>query len=210
MDYFAILGLPRRLNIDSAELEQRFRGLSRECHPDYFVHASPAERRASVERSSYLNDAYRTLKHPMSRLEYLLELEGFPLKPQLAPGGSTQSTAATVPPALLEQVFELNEELDAARSNRVRSESDGWDANLMRARAPVERLRDQHEDDLKALSQRWDALVEAGAVDSGERRPILAALRDRMLERNYIVNMLAAIDRELANDKGTNTEVTES
>jgi len=210
LDYFAILGLPRRLNIDNAELEQRFRGLSRECHPDYFVHASPAERRASVERSSFLNDAYRTLKHPISRIEYLLELEGFPLKPHVAHNGSAGTSAASVPPALLEQVFELNEELDAARSRRARGDSmDMWGAHLARARAPVERLRDEHEDDLKALSERWDALVVGGSSDNGDRRATLAALRDRMLERNYIVNMLAAIDRELTSDKSSNTEDTE-
>src|SRR5689334_2182113 len=130
LDYFAILGLPRRLTIDSAELERRFRGLSRECHPDYFVHASAAERRASVERSSQLNDAYRTLKHPISRIEYLLELEGFPLKPPVttdAKDASASTAAASVPPALLEQVFTLNEELDAAREKRTGGESaDSW------------------------------------------------------------------------------------
>src|SRR5450759_5202687 len=59
-DYFAFLGLSRKLNIDQAELESNFRTLSRQFHPDYFHNASPAERRASLERSSYLNDAYRT------------------------------------------------------------------------------------------------------------------------------------------------------
>ena len=75
-DYFAFLGLPRKLNLDLADLEQRFRALSRQFHPDYFYNATPAERRASLERSSYLNDAYRTLRQPITRLEYLLSLEG--------------------------------------------------------------------------------------------------------------------------------------
>src|SRR5262245_1704984 len=75
-DYFAFLGLPRKVNLDGNDLEQRFRRLSRQFHPDFFYNASPAERRASLERSSYLNDAYRTLKQPMARLSYLLELEG--------------------------------------------------------------------------------------------------------------------------------------
>ncbi len=70
-DYVAFLGVPRKLNLDLADLEQRFRALSRQFHPDYFYNAPPAERRASLERSSYLNDAYRTLKHPVSRVEYL-------------------------------------------------------------------------------------------------------------------------------------------
>src|SRR5437867_8578165 len=69
-DYFAFLGLPRRLNLDLDELERRFRALSRQFHPDYFYNAPPTDRRASLERSSYLNDAYRTLKQPIPRISY--------------------------------------------------------------------------------------------------------------------------------------------
>ena len=65
-DYFSFLGVQRKLNLDAAELEQRFRTLSRQFHPDYFYNATPAERRASLDRSSYLNNAYRTLKQPIS------------------------------------------------------------------------------------------------------------------------------------------------
>src|SRR5438552_8172634 len=54
-DYFSFFSLPRKLKIDPADLEKRFRGLSRQFHPDYFYNAEPAERRASLERSSYLN-----------------------------------------------------------------------------------------------------------------------------------------------------------
>src|SRR5262245_23895109 len=76
-NYFAFMGLPRKLNLDPDELERKFRTLSRQFHPDFFYNATPAERRASLERSSYLNDAYRTLKDPVARVEYLLSLEGF-------------------------------------------------------------------------------------------------------------------------------------
>ena len=71
-DYFGFLGVPRKLNLDAADLERRFRSLSRQFHPDYFYNATPVERRASLERSSCLNDAYRTLRQPGARIEYLL------------------------------------------------------------------------------------------------------------------------------------------
>src|SRR6266566_4551699 len=71
-DFFSFFGLPRKLNVDMADLERRYRALSRQCHPDYFHNSTPSERRASLERSSYLNDAYRTLRHPAARIEYLL------------------------------------------------------------------------------------------------------------------------------------------
>ena len=97
-----------------ADFEQRYRALSRQFHPDYFYNAAPAERRASLEKSSYLNDAYRTLRNPVSRVEYLLKLEG------LAPQGPEQALEAGAA-GLLEEVFALNEELDEVREQRARA-----------------------------------------------------------------------------------------
>jgi molecular chaperone HscB len=191
-DYFAFLGVPRRLRLDAAELERRFRALSRQFHPDFFYNASPAERRASLERASYLNDAYRTLKQPIVRISYLLELEGF------GTAASVGQAAPTVPPSLLEEVFSLNEELDAVRDLRAGGAPAGeWKARLERARAPIEAKRAAHEAELEELSAEWDALDSA---DPGQpaRRNVLAALRERMLERNYITNLLGGIERELA------------
>ncbi len=189
-DYFSFFGLPRKLQIDPGELERRFRTLSRQFHPDYFYNAEPAERRASLERSSYLNDAYRTLKESASRIEYLLRLEGHgPASPEEA--------SRQVPPGLLEEVFALNEELDEIRQMR----SDGappaeWRPRLERARQPIVEKQKEHESQLEALSSRWDAAIESDA-DAEERGAILLALRERFLERNYISNLLSGIEREL-------------
>jgi molecular chaperone HscB len=185
-DYFSFLGLPRKLNIPAADLEQRFRSLSREFHPDYFYNASPAQRRASLERSSYLNDAYRTLRQPETRVEYLLKIEG------LAPQGPAEASRQ-VPPALLEEVFALNEELDEIRDLRAGGAAvEAWRDRLEQARQPIEAKRVEHEAQLQELSARWDA-----AASESDRRGALEALRDRFLERNYINNLLAGIDREL-------------
>jgi molecular chaperone HscB len=189
-DYFSFLGLPGRLTIGADDLDQRFRALSRQFHPDYFYNATPAERRASLERSSYLNDAYRTLRQPATRIEYLLKLEG------LAPNSPAEASRQ-VPPGMLEDVFALNEELDEIREMRASGGSaDLWRGRLERARQPIEAKRVEHEAQLQALSARWDALVDSGAAE-GERRAVLDALRDRFLERNYITNLLAGIEREL-------------
>ena len=75
-DYFAFLGLPRKLLIDEAELEKTFYALSRQFHPDYFMNANDREQQASVERSSMLNDAYRVLRDPVTRAKYLLSFHG--------------------------------------------------------------------------------------------------------------------------------------
>ena len=110
-DYFSFFGLPRKLTIDLADLERRFRALSRQFHPDYYYNATTAERLASLERSSYLNDAYRVLKQPLDRAEYLLKLEGLPAVGQ-------HQDAREMEPGLLEEVFALNEELDDVRAAR--------------------------------------------------------------------------------------------
>ncbi len=186
-DYFSFFGIPRQLTLDTADLERRFRELSRKFHPDYFYNASPAERLASLERSSYLNDAYRALRNPVSRIEHLLALEGLPPTRH-------EDSAVKVPPALLEEVFALNEELDEIRELR---ESGGdrptLAARLASARKPIERKRDEHEREVQELSARWDA---EAAADPAERKRTLEALRERLLERTYINNLLATIERE--------------
>jgi len=189
-DYFSFLGVPRHLNLDLQELEGRFRELSRKFHPDYYYNATPSERLASLERSSYLNDAYRTLRNPVSRIEHLLAIEGMP------PARSADGTAK-VPPSLLEEVFALNEELDEIRELR----ESGADPNVLRARLesarkPIDARREEHEEQLRQLSGQWDALASDVAPDLKKRT--LDALRERLLERNYINNLLASIEREMA------------
>ncbi len=190
-DYFSFLGLPRKLNLDPEQLERQFRALSRQFHPDYFYNATPAERRASLERSSYLNDAYRTLKQPVARITYLLEQEGLWTAADRGESGHTQ-----VPAALLEEVFALNEELDEVRSARAAGAPESeWAPRLRRAAAPIEAKRAEHEQDLERLAAEWDALVDGHAA-ADARKTVLDALRARMLERNYITNLLATIERE--------------
>ena len=193
-DYFSFFGLPRRLQIDAPELERRFREMSRKFHPDFYYNAAPVERLASLERSSYLNDAYRALRDPIARVEHLLAVEGL-TSPNAHPStGSGQATFAKVPPSLLEEVFELNEELDAIREARESgAAAERLRGRLDAARQPIEQKRDAHVRQLEHLMAEWDA-------QSG--RPTLDRLRDVLLERNYINNLLATIDREAAADHG--------
>ena len=188
-DYFSFLGLPRQLVIDATALERHFRDLSRKFHPDYYYNASSAERLASLERSSYLNDAYRALKSPASRIEHLLAIEGLP-------SAKSEDGTAKVPPSLLEEVFALNEELDEIRELRESgADSDTLRTRLEKARAPIEAKREEHERQLQELSARWDAQANAPAA---EKRETLDALRERLLERNYIGNLLGSIEREMS------------
>ncbi|HEY2900991.1 MAG TPA: Fe-S protein assembly co-chaperone HscB [Polyangia bacterium] len=122
-DFFAVMGVDRRFDVDFAALEQRYRELTRKLHPDRFARADARARRASLGRSVQLNEAWRALKDPIRRAEYLLQL--------LAAGNSQPETA---PPALLAEILELRQELGEARA-------EGDDAKVqvmaraMRARA---------------------------------------------------------------------------
>jgi molecular chaperone HscB len=187
-DYFTFFGLRRRLRLDVNDMEQRFRALSRLFHPDYFHNATSTERLASLERASYLNDAFRTLRDPMARLEYLLKLEGFTPK-------ESHDATTKVPQGLLEKVFELNEELEAIQDMRAEGASASAIAlRLHAARQPIESSLARHEEDLEALMSEHDACLEAG--DTEGRHAALMQLRTLMLERTYLMNLLTTVRRE--------------
>ncbi len=188
-DYFIFFGLPRKLTIDLEDLERRFRSLSRQFHPDYFYTASAAERIASLERASYLNDAYRVLKQPLDRAEYLLKVEGLP-------GVGRHQDASELPAGVLEEVFALNEELDEVRAAREAGvPAEQVQARLEAARRPVEERAARQEAQLEALFQRWDKQADEEAPPD-VRRATLESLRGLLQERSYIANLIAATDRE--------------
>jgi molecular chaperone HscB len=187
-DYFTFFGLRRRLRLDVNDMEQRFRALSRLFHPDYFHNATSTERLASLERASYLNDAFRTLRDPMARLEYLLKLEGFTPK-------ESHDATTKVPQGLLEEVFELNEELEAIQDMRAEGASASAIAlRLHAARQPIESNLTRHEEHLDALMSEHDACLEAG--DTEGRHAALRRLRTLLLERTYLMNLLTTVRRE--------------
>ncbi len=201
VDYFTFFGLPRKLNVDLNGLEKEFYALSRRLHPDGFFSASEVERLWSLEQSSQLNDAYRTLKDPIRRTEYLLRLEGVELEEQ-----SKQATEAArasgnlkkqvVPPALLEEVFELNMQLEELRANRKMGEKDdALEAELSGQKKLLEEKFDALFSELKGLWSEWDQAVES------ETEPARLPIRDKLLDlvnrRNYIRNLVRDVNEAL-------------
>jgi molecular chaperone HscB len=107
-DFFGVLGVERRYDLDVASMEQRYRELTRKLHPDRFARADPRARRASLARSVQLNEAWRALKNPVRRAEYLLGL-------LLMRTDAKESEKETAPAALLAEILELRQELGEAR-----------------------------------------------------------------------------------------------
>jgi molecular chaperone HscB len=167
-DYFEFLDLPRNLAIDSKDLEKRFYALSRQLHPDLHSRKSVEEREQALESTAILNDAYRTLREPTSRAEYLLKLEGFDIGEQ---------TTKDVPPELLEEVFELNMAIEELRSG----DTDAL-PQLESARRRFEEMRGDLDAGLQTEFAEWDA---------GRNRETLIAIRGLLNRRKYIANLIA-------------------
>ena len=145
----------------------------------------------SLERSSQLNDAYRALRDPVARVEYLLALEG------MRKEGATKQQA---PPELLEEVFELNESLDELRSARAAHEAGGEMAALRKrledaAHGFEERLAEV-DAQLMAAAKEWDATVDSGDAAAG--RAVLGRMNEILNRRSYIRNLVRGVTQELS------------
>ena len=190
VDHWAVLGLERRLQLDRADLERRFHELNRRFHPDYFRLRSAEEQAVSLENSAAVNTAYRTLRDPVGRVEYLLALEGMAL------GTAGQ---ARPPAELFEEIMELQEarqELEAA-DPAAAPELRG---RLETARADLEARRARTEPELAALFPRWDAAADA------ERRALLGRMRDLLATRAYLGTILRDLNATLSGSLEGRTE----
>lgn len=138
-DHFAILGVERRFDLDAADLERRYKDLARQHHPDRFAQAAPAERKAALEWTVRLNEAWRTLKEPVRRAEYVLELLGVAIATE--EGSKKSGEKVAVPQALLGEILELRSELGEARldgdDDKVRRMGLDMEARVERSLAAV-------------------------------------------------------------------------
>lgn len=171
-----------------AGLEQKFLQLSWKLHPDNFVNATPEEREVSLKRSSELNDAYRTLKDPVGRVEYLLAIEGARIE------GQHKQQA---PPELLEEVFELNESLDELREARESGADIGsLKQRLESAEKNFQQKLQRVDGELQSTALDWDK-----AIDTSEDKAVLNKLKDKLNEllnrRTYIRNLVVNVQKEL-------------
>ena len=189
-DYFQVFGLERSLSLDVAELEREFHRLSRRLHPDRFARASTEEQQMSLANTALLNDAYRTLRDPIQRTEYLLKLEGLQIGEEHA--GKGKSADRQPPADLLEEVFELNMQLEEMRMNQKMGENDpALQADLTAARMRFESLLAAVDSDLAATGITWDS----GNQPTREKAAsTMAALLDR---RRYLRNLVRDVNQVL-------------
>ncbi len=198
-DYFSFFGLPRKLNIDTAKLSRDFYQFSRKLHPDVFAQATSKEQDWSLQKTSQLNDAYRTLKDPVLRTEYLLKLEGVHLEEQSKQATEKARASGQVkkqvgPPDLLEEVFELNMQLEEARMNKKMGEVDQNLAHdLQKTRAHLEEKYASLERELSGYWNEWDALVDRQASED-EKRGVRDKMVDVLNRRKYIQHLVRDVN----------------
>jgi molecular chaperone HscB len=199
--YFEIFSLPEKLVVDNAALEKSFYALSRRLHPDRFAARSANEQAAALGESSRLNDAYRTLKDPIARTEYLLKLEGVELEEQSK--SATEAARATgtakkqiVPADLLEEAFELNMQLEEMRMAKKMGEDDPQlRKDLLAAKASFDAKMAAAQAELEILWGRWDAALDAeDATAKDAARDAMVALLNR---RSYLRNLVRDVNDTL-------------
>ena len=192
-DYFAVFSLPRKLALDVKALERSFYRMSREVHPDRFAQASAEKQQWSLAQTSLLNDAYRTLKQPIPRTEYLLRLEGVEL--------ADEKTPLKPPADLLEEVFELNMQLEEMRANQKMGEDDPQlRRDLVAAQAQFTGQLAVIDREIERNWQVWD---DAGDMREGDQeaerhkadaKTNLATLLDK---RRYVRNLVRDVNAAL-------------
>lgn len=170
MTYYEALGLEPRLSLEADDLKKRFYERSRQWHPDRFTRASADEQQRALDMTALLNDAFRTLRDPVTRAENFLKENGIEL-------------SKDVPPELLEEVFELNMALEELR--------DGDDSARVQLVTAQQRFYGMHDDidkSLVALSEKFDASND---------RSVLDEIRATLNRRRYISNLVREVDKEL-------------
>lgn len=201
VDYFTFFGLTRRLNIDAGVLEREFYELSRKLHPDLYARAEQREQQWSLEQSSLLNDAYRTLRDPIRRTQYLLRLEGIEIEEQSK--AATDQARVTgeakkqvVPPDLLEEVFDLNMQLQELRMQKQMGEDDpALLEELGKHKLELEAKLDGLLQELKSYWDQWDRVVDGSTPE--EPKKVLNNMLDLLNRRNYVRNLVRDVNEAL-------------
>jgi molecular chaperone HscB len=168
-DHFALLGLPRRFELDEKLLHERYVALSRHSHPDFHANDDPEVRMLALQVSSSVNDAYRTLSDPVLRAGYLLGLLG----------GSSMAQEKSVPEGFLSSIMMLQEEFQDAKA--------AGDAKTLGDLGEV--LRNQKEGFLRRVRTAFEQLDSASACEAA-RQDVLHEIRQLLNAVAYVRKMM--------------------
>ena len=186
-DYFAVFGLPRKLTVDAEALRARFYELSRAHHPDFHQGADAEAQAETLARSALVNRAYRALRDPLARVEYLVALE----EGRDTREGATERPAA--PRELLAEMMEVQEALEEAKAAGM---DEGARARLREERERLQGRKRAEEDAIVGRAADWDAALGSGA----DRRPLLEWFKARLAARAYLRTVIDDLSEALGED----------
>ena len=177
--HFQVLGLPQSHFLAPAAIEERFKELNKKLHPDRFAQKTPRERRMSLEWTTAVNDAFRTLKDPLKRATYLVKLNGIDVEKESGPDAMRRLS-----PVFLEEVLEQREVLEEAKAAK----------DLAKVRALAQSAQARTDAALGALSaalKRFEASSDRSALEQAGAS--LAALKyfSRFQEEVEAIEMAA-------------------
>jgi molecular chaperone HscB len=169
-DYFRMLGLPRRFDLSPEKVHEKFLALNRHTHPDFHANESQDAQALSLRMASTINNAYRTLREPAARGEYLLGLMG----------GESSAEDKSVPEGFLGTMMMLQEEIAEAKTDDDRQE--------------LSRLRDvlqtQHDGLIRRLGELFKQAQEAAGSDT-KRTQALVEIRKQLNAVSYVKKLLS-------------------
>jgi molecular chaperone HscB len=183
LDCFAALGLPRKLTIDLDALERRYHELSRKLHPDRFASKGPKVRDASLRATAMLTRSYRTLRDPVARGLYWLELNGEKLA----------ENNKRVPPELAELVFEVQEQLAEMQLSSDPEQAHERATEVAARRVELQFKMDEALADLERHFAKWD--------QSADEKMLTQELKTILSNIAYLRTLIRDVDRALENTK---------
>jgi len=173
MKFYEALGLEPKLALDQDDLKKRFYDRSRQWHPDRFSRANSEEKQRSEDMTAVLNDAFRTLRDPVTRAEYFLREIGLEL-------------SKDAPPELLEEVFELNMALEELRGG-----DESARPQLVAAQERFKGMLDDADASLDGFFARYDERPDQGLLDQ---------IRGVLNRRKYVSNLVRDVSATLEKD----------
>jgi molecular chaperone HscB len=190
-DYFEFLGFKELLDINRDKLETKFYELSKKFHPDYYSNGSDVEKEFSLDKSSYLNKAYKTLKDPFSRAKYLLK--------QL--WGEKTEQQKNIPQELLMEVMELHEMIDSLKQETDPGKKHELETEVNRIRDELVSRSSGLEGELAAVFGTWDNVADnlnGNKLLCSEHHKLLKEMNDILVVKSYLDTLIRSIEEEIS------------
>tara|TARA_B100000686_G_scaffold25486_1_gene24647 strand:+ start:16520 stop:17146 length:627 start_codon:yes stop_codon:yes gene_type:complete len=184
IDHFSLLGLPRKMNIDSSILEKVFFDLSKQLHPDFFQNANTTEKIRSLDATTRINEAKRVLGNRILRMIYLVELEN----------GKLKENDSNPPADLLEEILEAQETAAELECCLEEDKAEELKKRVLAAKECFETFRKSQNEILEEYAKAWDERTEAQYLSDDE---LIQKIRLVLSLRNYIENILLSLDRAM-------------